>query len=190
MNDGKFFAMRSSLGLQAALWLRRCSPLALVLALASAAMLCWTGVALIDAQARVGEAEGALAERRSEPAEGIVPAAALPRQRLDALRSTLPPERTADDHLRQLFALAASEGLELSQAEYSRSSSEVAGLVRLTLRLPVQGSYVSVSRFISRALTQMPFLAVDAMAVRRDQPDVPEVEAALKLSLFMQREQP
>jgi len=114
----------------------------------------------------------------------------MPHQRLDALLSVLPPETTADDHIRQLFVLAANEGLELSQAEYSRSGNEVAGLIRLTLRLPMQGSYVSVSRFISRALAQMPFLAVDAMVVRRDQPGDPEVEAALKLSLFMQREQP
>jgi len=153
-------------------------------------MIGWIGVSLIDAQARVDQAQIALAQRRTAPALEAVAIAALPQQRLDALRSVLPPESSADDHVRQLFALAASEGLELSQAEYSRSASDVAGLVRLTLRLPMQGSYESVSRFISRALVQMPFLAVDAMVVRRDQPADPEIEAALKLSLFMQREQP
>ena len=190
MNNRKSSVTRSNLWLRTVLWLRHCSQLMLLLALACSITIGWIGLSLLAAQARIDEAQGSLAQRLSAPAAGVVAAAAMPHQRLDALLSVLPPERTADDHIRQLFVIAANEGLELSQAEYSRSGNEVAGLIRLTLRLPMQGSYVSVSRFISRALAQMPFLAVDAMVVRRDQPGDPEVEAALKLSLFMHREQP
>lgn len=175
--------------LRATIFLLRVSPLSLLLAVSLGVVIALVGFGFTDAQRRLLDAEVALAQQ-SAPAVSreVVVEADLPLKRMDALKEALPSERTAEIEIKKLFLLARNEGLELSQAEYSRSGSDAAPLSRLQIRLPVQGSYSAIRNFIGNALLTMPFLSVDELSFRREETDNAEGEASLKLSIFLLRE--
>jgi hypothetical protein len=175
--------------LRAIIFLSRISPLSILLVGALGVVTALAGFGFTDAHRRLLDAEVAIAQQ-SAPAvtREVVIDADLPSKRMAALKEILPSERSAESEIKKLFLLARNEGLELSQAEYSRSGSDVAPLLRLQLRLPVQGSYSAIRRFIGNALLTMPFLSVDELSFRREETGNAEGEASLKLSIFLLRE--
>jgi hypothetical protein len=175
--------------LRATIFLLRISPLSLLLAVTLGVVTALVGFGFTDAQRRLLDAEVALAQQ-SVPvvSREVVVEADLPLKRMGALKEALPSERTAESEIKKLFLLARNEGLELSQAEYSRSGSDASPLLRLQIRLPVQGSYSAIRSFIGNALLTMPFLSVDELSFRREETGNAEGEASLKLSIFLLRE--
>jgi hypothetical protein len=175
--------------LRATIFLSRISPLSLLLAVTLGVVIALFGFGFTDAQRRLLDAEIAIAQQ-SAPAvtRAVVIDADLPVKRMDALKEILPSERSAESEIKKLFLLARNEGLELLQAEYSRSGSDAAPLLRLQLRLPVQGSYSAIRSFIGNALLTMPFLSIDELSFRREETGNAEGEASLRLSIFLLRE--
>lgn len=184
-----FSISASSMVLRATIFLLRISPLSLLLAVTLGVVTALVGFGFTDAQRRLLDAEVALAQQ-SVPvvSREVVVEADLPLKRMGALKEALPSERTAESEIKKLFLLARNEGLELSQAEYSRSGSDASPLLRLQIRLPVQGSYSAIRSFIGNALLTMPFLSVDELSFRREETGNAEGEASLKLSIFLLRE--
>jgi len=188
-NSLNFSISAGSMMLRAIIFLSRISPLSILLFGTFGVVIALVGFGFADAQRRLLAAEVALAQQ-SAPAVSreVVVEADLPLKRMGALKEILPSEHSAESEIKKLFLLARNEGLELSQAEYSRSGSDAAPLLRLQLRLPVQGSYSAIRSFIGNALLTMPFLSVDELSFRREETGNVEGEASLKLSIFLLRE--
>jgi hypothetical protein len=51
--------------------------------------------------------------------------------------------------------------------------------------LPIQATYPQIRRFVASLLNEIPVLAVDSVALERKQPTDRQVDAQLKLTLFL-----
>lgn len=171
---------------------RRIHPLVLVAAAALALLagaLAWVGHAtwLLDREReriRLQAREARLAPA-SVSAAAFVPPADADAAALARFYAALGPRAAADEQVRTLFALAASNGLVLRQGEYRTAYDRNARATAYQVDLPVQGSYGAVWRFALGALQAMPFAALDDIRFRRNAIGDPAVEARVRLTLYL-----
>jgi hypothetical protein len=104
---------------------------------------------------------------------------------LDAFYAALGPRRYAEQQVRTLFALAAKNGLSLSQGEYKTAYDRNARLTTYQVNLPVKGSYGAIWKFALGTLRTIPFASLDDIGFRRDSIGDPAVEARLRLTLYL-----
>jgi hypothetical protein len=108
-----------------------------------------------------------------------------PADPLDAFYETLGPRRYAEQQVKTLFALAAKNGLALSQGEYKSAYDRNARLTTYQVNLPVKGSYGAIWTFALGTLRTIPFASLDDIGFRRDSIGDPTVEARLRLTLYL-----
>jgi hypothetical protein len=84
-----------------------------------------------------------------------------------------------------VFSAAARERVALDTGEYRVTRERGARLHRYQIVFPVKGSYRAVRRFVARALNNVPGLALDDLALRRESIGSPVVEARVQLTLYM-----
>lgn len=118
------------------------------------------------------------------------PAAAAPSPKaapdnLALFYASLGQRRQAEEQVRTLFALAAKNGLTLAQGEYRRGYERDAHVYTYQINLPVKGSYQAIWQFAMDALRAIPFAALDDIGFRRDAIGNPQVEARLRLTLYL-----
>lgn len=101
-----------------------------------------------------------------------------------AAAPALPQAERAAAGVRQLFAVAAEQGLQISQADYRRH--ETGRIGRWQVQVPVTGNYPQVRRFV-RASAAIPGLSLDEIAVRPDGA-AGAVEARLLFSIWFSAE--
>jgi hypothetical protein len=104
---------------------------------------------------------------------------------LDAFYAALGPRRYAEQQVKTLFALAAKNGLSLSQGEYKAGYDRNARVFTYQVNLPVKGSYGAIWQFALGALRAIPFASLDDIGFRRDAIGDPSVEARLRLTLYL-----
>lgn len=141
-------------------------PGALALALALAAWGLW-----------IPRREAALEQAVAELAQSRVVVAEAPR--LDAA-PPLPGPARAQASVRELFAIAAGQGLHITQAEYRRQVTGQVG--RWQVQVPARGSYPQVRRVV-RAAAAIPGLSLDQVALRPEG-EAGAVEARLLFSVW------
>jgi len=164
-----------------------------VLLLAIAAALAWTlhASAALDAERDALLADRAARQKASvsapassAPAAPVVqPAPSI--DNLDAFYAALGPRRYAEQQVRTLFALAAKNGLALSQGEYKAGYDRNARVTTYQVNLPVKGGYGAIWQFAMGALREIPFASLDDISFRRDGIQDPSVEARLRLTLYL-----
>lgn len=88
--------------------------------------------------------------------------------------------------LRRLFDAADQAGLELDQGEYRLTEVKDAHLRRYQLSLPVYGGYPEIRTFVAQALNADPALALNAIQLRRDRIESPDLEALLNFTLYLE----
>jgi hypothetical protein len=108
-----------------------------------------------------------------------------PADPLGAFYETLGPRRYAEQQVKTLFALAAKNGLSLSQGEYKSAYDRNARLTTYQVNLPVKGSYGAIWTFALGTLRTIPFASLDDIGFRRDSIGDPTVEARLRLTLYL-----
>ena len=165
-------------------------PAAAVLGLlACLAALAWTLHAAVQADEERDALRAAAARTASLASKVPAPAPALPAapppDTLDAFYAALGPRRYAEQQVKTLFALAAKNGLSLSQGEYKSAYDRNARLTTYQVNLPVKGSYGAIWQFALGALRAIPFASLDDIGFRRDSIGDPVVEARLRLTLYL-----
>lgn len=159
--------------------------------LACLAALAWALHAVVQADEERDALKAAAARTASlasrVPAAAPAPAlpAAPPPDTLDAFYAALGPRRYAEQQVKTLFALAAKNGLSLSQGEYKSAYDRNARLTTYQVNLPVKGSYGAIWQFALDALRAIPFASLDDIGFRRDSIGDPVVEARLRLTLYL-----
>lgn len=88
--------------------------------------------------------------------------------------------------LRRLFDAADKAGLGLDQGEYRLTEVKDAHLRRYQLSLPVYGGYPEIRTFVAQALNADPALALNAIQLRRDRIESPDLEALLNFTLYLE----
>lgn len=175
------------------LWLRRqppLLPLAVLALLAGLLLLCAT---LLQPLAEARALQARLAERRAElraltaaTSGGTAGAAAAGSARTDPLADRLGEASATDAALRRVFDAARAAGLSLDAGDHLWQPLPDAGLVAWTLKLPVQGPYAALRDFTDRVLLDLPFAALDQLAVKRENVEQDQVSATLQFTLLMQ----
>ncbi|WP_036165359.1 hypothetical protein [Massilia sp. 9096] len=192
MSNPNLGALAARALLRLRLALLRANPLTLAAAfllLAVAGGACWTSYAVGALQARraAQNAQAARAPRATPPGVAALPASApVPEQdNLAAFYGALGERRHAERQVKTLFDLAAKSGLSLAQGEYKSAYDRNAHVWTYQVNLPVKGSYAAIWQFAFGALRAIPFASLDDIGFRRDAIGDPQVEARLRLTLYL-----
>ncbi|MCD2518908.1 hypothetical protein LQ564_21650 [Massilia sp. G4R7] len=173
------------------LWLRlrvalaRMNPVLVVatlLMLACVASLAWLGAARM----RVAEDYDAARLAAARPAPPPPPPAAPGAdQNLAHFYAALGQRRGVERQLKELFALAARHGLVLRQGEYRAGQDRAGGFTTYQVNLPVKGRYGAIWAFAFDTLRALPHASLDDVSFRRDAIGEENVEARLRLTLYL-----
>ena len=106
-------------------------------------------------------------------------------QNLLRFYEALGEKRHAEQQVKTLFGLAAKANLSLSQGEYKSAFDRNARLHTYQVTLPVKGCYRDVWQFGMLALGAIPFASLDEMSFKRDSIGEAQVEARLRLTLYL-----
>lgn len=137
---------------------------------------------VLPALAQRAEAASAAAERRlvrrSED-----PAAAATRELQAFYRHV--EAGSLPDQLAQLHGVARATGIVLRQGEYRLLREGDARLRRYQVTLPVRGPYRGVRQFVTAALRTLPNAALEQLSFQRTRVEDGEVEAQLRLTIYL-----
>jgi hypothetical protein len=163
-----------------------------LLFLGCAAGMAWTVHTATQLDAERNALVAARAARQAAVTDAAQPSVEAPAQPvvqpadpLDAFYAALGPRRYAEQQVKTLFALAAKNGLSLSQGEYKTAYDRNARLTTYQVNLPVKGSYGAIWKFALGTLRTIPFASLDDIGFRRDSIGDPAVEARLRLTLYL-----
>lgn len=163
------------------------APLTMAFVLAAAALWQWR-VRPISRQLEVAEAS--LRAPRPAPARTGPSADELSdHQRLAAIRGVLEPYSRNVDIMRRVIAATLQE-LQWSQAEFQQSQDRELDVVRVQVTVPVVGEYRRLRQGLEQALREAPGMSLDQLSFRRSQPSQSQLEARLKLSLWLTPSRP
>lgn len=129
-------------------------------------------------RARLASLQRAAARRAASPAPPPVNPLA-----------TLPRAGEASKLIGEVERLARANGLALPRGQYSVSPLTGTSLQRWQLVLPMTGSYPALHAFVATALERLPNLTLDELKLKRDRIESTELQAELRLSLFVETAQ-
>ncbi len=98
----------------------------------------------------------------------------------------LPPTGEASQRIGELERLARAHGLALPRGQYSVSPLTGTSLQRWQLVLPLDASYPALHAFLAAALERLPNLTLDELKLKRDRIESTQLQAELRLSLFVE----
>ncbi|KAB8057008.1 hypothetical protein GCN74_22760, partial [Janthinobacterium sp. FT14W] len=128
-------------------------------------------------------------EARPLPQPSLAVAIAAPpataSENLARFYAALGQQRHAEQQVKQLFDLAAKNGLLLAQGEYKSGYDKASRVATYQVTLPLKGSYAAVWQFALQALRAVPFASLDELSFRREQIADTELEARLRLTFYL-----
>ena len=150
-----------------------------------AACAAFWGSALAPLEERAAGARARLARFDAGPGAAQRAAARTPESGLAEFYRFFAMERDATAWLERLHALARAESLELPQGAYRYNQVSDERLARYEINLPVRGTYPQIRRFIAAVLNEVPVLSLDQIAFEKKRVGDGEVEAQLRLTLYL-----
>jgi TRAP-type C4-dicarboxylate transport system permease small subunit len=128
-------------------------------------------------------------EARPLPQPSLAVAAVAPpataSENLARFYASLGQQRHAEQQVKQLFDLAAKNGLVLAQGEYKSGYDKARGVATWQVTLPLKVNYAAVWQFALQALRAAPFASLDELSFRREQIADTELEARLRLTFYL-----
>lgn len=100
--------------------------------------------------------------------------------------ANLPPTGEASQLIGELEQLARTHGLELPRGQYSVASVDNASMQHWRLVLPMETDYPTLHAFLASALERLPNMSLDQLKLKRDRIESDELQAELRLSLFVE----
>lgn len=162
------------------------APVAAALLLAMLAGTQWLALSVGDLRDERGAWRArAIAGRTAAAQAASLPAPMPPADNLDDFYAALGRRDAAERQVKILFDLAAKHGLVLAQGEYKTAYDRNARLWTYQVTLPVKGGYDAIWQFALGALRAIPFAALDDIGFRRDGIKDAQVEARLRLTLYL-----
>lgn len=146
--------------------------------------------ALLPARSSLEQARLDAAAARAEAARPRPPGPPVdtsPAGQLRGFYERFPARPDAPDWLEKVYAVADKEKLQLVRGEYSVAVDAKTDLTKYRILLPVKGSYGQIRNFLSGALQEVPYLALDDADFQRPKAGDQQVDARLRLTLYMVR---
>jgi hypothetical protein len=156
-------------------------------ALLLAAAGLWMGAQLPERR-RAEELQSEVAELRARlMSVGGDSARSIPTltNQLQTFYAFFPEVGSLPDWLATLNTAAARNGLVLESGEYQLARTRGERLARYQMTLPVRGTWPQVRGFLAETLEKIPAAALDDLTVRRESIGSAEIEARIKLTLWL-----
>jgi len=96
-----------------------------------------------------------------------------------------PSQKDVPKWLSQIFTAARDMNVDLEIGQYNYEKERGTQLSRYQIELPVNAPYPTVRALIARLMNEMPFAALDDLAMTKELPEDESVEATLRLSIFV-----
>jgi len=147
--------------------------------------------AIQPAQIRLNEAHQSaisIQDRVKLAANGLNRNELTPAEQLAEFYRIFPNEKSLLPWLEKVFSLAQSEGISLDQGEYKVTRDKVGRLVRFQMTLPVRSGYPQIRKYLSSLRAEIPIIAMEHLQFERQKVNDPEVEAKIRLALYLERE--
>lgn len=87
--------------------------------------------------------------------------------------------------LGKIYGAAKQAGVELASGEYEFQRTDGSRLGRYRMSLPAHGSYEQLREFVAAVLQEVPAASLDDISLRREDIGSPDLEARLRLTLYM-----
>lgn len=108
-----------------------------------------------------------------------------PDGQLTAFYQTFPKVKNASEALDKLHQAAVTQGVTLAQGEYHLLRNGTDKLTRYEIVLPIKSDYLHLRKFLSQALADMPYLALDSVEFQRQKISDTVLDAQVKMTLFL-----
>ena len=155
--------------------------------LAAAAVLHWGATVEAVAAARALDAESALLQHRlAHPA--TAPRELSTQEQLAAFEHRFDSDAQIVAALANLQGTARQAGVRLEQAEFKLTREPTEPLARYVIQLALKTDYRSLRRFTRDALRALPGLALEDVTLRRTDARSTQLEAQLRLVLFLRKD--
>ena len=112
-----------------------------------------------------------------------------PTGQLEAFYQKFPAESEVPDSLEKMIKLAQKKGLDPKQAAYRIIRNNPGELLSYQIALPIKGAYPSIMTYAFELLATIPNLALDNVSFQRQKIGDNLIEATLKMTLYIKREQ-
>lgn len=109
------------------------------------------------------------------------------RERVDAFYAGLPPASSLPELLLRLHGHALARGVPTEKADYRVQALPGTPLEKVSLELPVRGSYPAIRQWLADVQAGMPALALDELALRRADIGKADIEARVRFVIFVRR---
>jgi len=111
-----------------------------------------------------------------------------PASPLLAFYQSLPHESHAGQEIARIFDIAETNDIHLQRAEYTWLRDREIGMSRYQVQLPLHGRYMDIRLFMIDLLNQMPAVAINDLAFRREDAGNAEIGATLRLTIYLRRQ--
>lgn len=98
-----------------------------------------------------------------------------------------PAEQSLPDGLEKIHAMAKDNDLLLKQGDYRITRDKGGKLLRYQAKLPLNGSYLNIRKFISALLTEIPTASLDNVKFERQKIGDSAIDATIELTLYFGR---
>jgi len=106
-------------------------------------------------------------------------------RRLSDLHASLPTDSDALAVIERLHHAATLHGVELPQGDYRLSRDASGTLLRYQITLPARGGYPQLRAWLADLMNALPTIALDGLAVQRDDVGSGRIDARVRLTLFL-----
>lgn len=126
------------------------------------------------------------AATRSQVSAGAVVRTRMTRQdRIEDFHNFFPQQKHALGWIGVLYKAAEREDLQLIHGEYRAAGKPDKHPAQMQILLPVRGSYAQIRRFVTGALAEIPFLALDEIDFQRSASGGSTIEAKIRFTLYL-----
>lgn len=108
-----------------------------------------------------------------------------PDRQLATFYQTFPKVKGMTDALDKLHDAAMLQGVTLEQGEYHLVRNGADKLARYEVVLPIKGDYLHLRKFLSQALADMPYLALDSVEFQRQKVSDTALDVQVKMTMFL-----
>lgn len=95
-----------------------------------------------------------------------------------------PAERSLPDWLEKIQGAAKRNALLLQQGDYHIARDKGGKLLRYQIKMPINGSYLNIRKFLGAVLTEIPTASLDNVKFERQKIGDSTIEATVELSLY------
>jgi hypothetical protein len=136
----------------------------------------------------VHESAVSIQERVKLAARGLNHSELTPPEQLAEFYRIFPNEKSLLPWLEKIFVLAQTHGISLDQGEYKVTRDRVGKLVRFQMTLPIRSGYPQIRKYLNSLRAEIPIISMEHLQFERQKVNDTEVEAKMKLALYLERE--